>query len=239
MGLVRAKAENGSLNLEYDDFRHESSECESGWLPETACDFQKNGGDQRGKPLLHNPVIVAFAVTVRILNTEEWADRLEHDNSDAMETIQSFVQRTLAAEKQAAINAEHSDERSDANVVRQLRSDLEKALERDDSKAAIKLTHSLMEYLPGDEEIEDLHLFLLDRVGVAVREPVFGFSAYPPVTYLSATLMLLMICGSIYSLLTEIGDPWLSLGPAIVCTIPLVDLWWANHYNRRNEYRLR
>ena len=80
---------------------------------------------------------------------------------------------------------------------------LNKALECDDKLKAIRMAHQHMEDDSEDEEIEALYLFLLERVGVPVREPFFTLSMQPFVRTMPAIAMsvpLLMLAGNYFSL---------------------------------------
>lgn len=165
--------------------------------------------------------------------------------SSAPDTIESYISKTLTAEQQAA---EVSKGETFAGVVpddQELRTALQAALDRDDKKAAIKIAYVLMDDNGEDSEFDILYDFLLTRVGVETREPVFSMSLSPVIQWASGICIAVPMIFLVSSWLspeqvTGAGrtDVLSCIGAALVFGVPLWDLLFAKVYNHVNRYRL-
>ncbi|MEZ6123133.1 MAG: hypothetical protein R3C49_08175 [Planctomycetaceae bacterium] len=166
--------------------------------------------------------------------------------SSTPESIESYIHQTISAEAQAAEDAVREHQQKIQDERAQLRSGLEAALEADDRKTAIRIAWQLLEADPEDDRLDSLYHFLLARVGVERREPLFSFSTQPAVATLSAVLTLYPVWLLIAHLLTPANaaepsttDPLTCVGAALFFGIPLIDHAFAATFNYVNRHRLR
>lgn len=160
-------------------------------------------------------------------------------------TIESYITQTLTAEQQAADAAQQKVASASEHYDQKLRINLQNALDRDDKKTAIKIAHELMADNGEDNEFDILYNFLLTRVGVERREPLFTMSLTPGVLWTSAICVIAMLTFMTSILLTSdqttdsnAFDVWSCLGTAFVLGTPLWDMLIAMAYNYVNRYRM-
>lgn len=157
--------------------------------------------------------------------------------------IESFIDRTLSAEETSVIAAEQKKEADYRAMIAGLRTQLNAALEFDDSKAAAKTAFEILQHEPSDEEIDSLHGFLLQRIGVRLREPVLASLIHPNVTTVSTISLLLPATLFAINQLSTDADPvgidnWSCIGLAILLALPLIDSGIAVAYNYVNRWRI-
>ena len=160
------------------------------------------------------------------------------------EVIDSYITRVVSAEsrdedplREATSQSTEVDERE-----ARLQKELKEALDRDDKKKAIRAAWALMQDDEENEDIQMLHSFLLSRVGVALREPLFSFSTQPVVQWLSGLAVAapaLFLAAHLLSPAESETDAISCLGAILFFGIPLWDLLFANCYNYLNRDRLR
>lgn len=159
------------------------------------------------------------------------------------ELIDSYISRVRSVEEQfedvAPEKIEEHHETDPREV--QLQQELQAALDKDDKRRAIRAAWELLENDEDNEDIHKLHCFLLSRVGVEERDPIFAFSTQPVIQWVSGVAIaapMLFLASHFLSPSDSDIDWVVCLTAILVFGIPIWDLLIANWYNYANRYRL-
>ena len=157
--------------------------------------------------------------------------------------IEAFIDRTLSAEEQAIVAAAEKKEADYHAMIAELRSRLNASVEANDTRQAARIAYEILQHEPSDEEVDSLHGFLLQRIGVPHKEPVLATMIHPNVTTISAISLLLPATLLAINQLATDHDPtrmgvWSCLWLAIVLALPLIDAGVAAAFNHFNRWRI-
>ncbi|MEP3479885.1 MAG: hypothetical protein ABJZ55_11605 [Fuerstiella sp.] len=170
----------------------------------------------------------------------------QKDLQSPPKTIESYITKTLSAEQQVADTTGIKRASNAERKERKLRAKLQKLLEKDDKKSAIKIAYRLMPDNGEDDELDILYDFLMERIGVQRRDPVFSMSLTPAVLWVSGISVTALALFAVTIFLgpgeltkSQKLDLWSVGGLALLVGIPLWDLSLASLHNYINRYRLK